>query len=234
MKIRGILFDKDGTLINFQRTWMPAYRAGLELLSVWADDPDLSDRCLVDTGFDFDSGTVRADSPLACNANDDIAEQWLSLSGLPGNPEARKDLVATMETWAATKPVPIFDVAALFDDLAGRDLHLGVATMDGEWVARASLGALHADHEVSFIAGWDSGHGKKPDPGMALAFCEATGLAPGEIIVVGDSLHDLHMGRNAGAGMNVGVRSGVGGGAGLTDIADHMLDDATQIQSLLS
>lgn len=233
MKIRGILFDKDGTLIDFQRTWMPAYRAGLELLSTWSDDESLSERCLEETGYDRQSGKVRANSALASHANDDIAEQWLCLSGLPGNPEARKQIVAVMETYAATKPEPIFDVAALFDDLASRDFHLGVATMDGEWVARSSLSALHADHEVSFFAGWDSGHGKKPDPGMALAFCAATGLEPGEIMVIGDSLHDLHMGRNAGAGLVVGVRSGVGRNDELSAEADHMLDDATQVEILL-
>ena len=138
-----------------------------------------------------------------------------------------------METYAAARPEPIFDIAALFDDLAGRDLHLGVATMDGEWVARASLAALHADHEVSFFAGWDSGHGKKPEPGMALAFCAASRLEPAEIMVIGDSLHDLHMGRNAGAGMIVGVRSGVGRQEDLAPHADHMLDNATQIDTLL-
>lgn len=234
LKIRGILFDKDGTLIDFQRTWMPAYRAALETLCTITDDPTIADRCLADSGFDAISGEVRANSPLACHANDDIAEQWLGLAGLPGNTEARTHIVGVMETYAATKPAPIFDVAALFEDLAGRDLHIGVATMDGEWVARASLSALHADHEVAFIAGWDSGHGKKPAPGMALAFCQATGLEPGEIVVVGDSLHDLHMGRNAEAGMVVGVRSGVARHEDLAADADHMLDDASQIGTLLS
>ncbi len=234
MKIRGILFDKDGTLIDFQRTWMPAYRAALETLCTITNDPSIGERCLAESGFDATSGTVRPNSPLASHANDDIAEQWLSLAGMPGNTQARTHIVSVMETYAATKPAPIFDIAALFEDLAGRDLLIGVATMDGEWVARSSLSTLHADPWVSFIAGWDSGHGKKPDPGMALAFCRETGLEPGEIIVVGDSLHDLHMGRNAGAGMVVGVRSGVGRHEDLAADADHMLDDATQIVTLLN
>jgi len=235
LAIRGILFDKDGTLIDFQRTWMPAYRAGLETLCsiVGTDDPTLADRCLEDTGFDPALGAVKPDTALASHANDDIAEQWLGFAGLPGNAQARKQVVGVMETYAATKPVPLFDVAALFDQLAGLDLVLGVATMDGEWVARSSLSALHADHDVSFVAGWDSGHGKKPDPGMALAFCEAADLAPAEIMVIGDSLHDLHMGRNAGAGLVVGVRSGVSQDDELSADADHMLDDATGIEILL-
>ena len=42
--------------------------------------------------------------------------------------------------------------------------------------------------------------GAKPGPGMALAFCEAVGIAPAEAAMVGDAVHDLAMGRAAGFG----------------------------------
>ena len=42
---------------------------------------------------------------------------------------------------------------------------------------------------------------------MVLGFCEAVEVAPGEVAVVGDAVHDLAMGRAAGVGLTVGVLS---------------------------
>ena len=55
---------------------------------------------------------------------------------------------------------------------------------------------------------------------MALAFCEAVGLEPGEIAVVGDAVHDLAMGRAARRRPTVGVLSGTGTAAQLEPLAD--------------
>ena len=37
--IRGVLFDKDGTLLDFEATWPPAYAAVAEALAEQAGDP---------------------------------------------------------------------------------------------------------------------------------------------------------------------------------------------------
>ena len=54
--------------------------------------------------------------------------------------------------------------------LKARGLRLGLATNDGEASARRQLAALGLDAHMDFIAGYDTGHGGKPDPGMVLAF----------------------------------------------------------------
>ncbi len=52
-------------------------------------------------------------------------------------------------------------------------------------------------------------------------------------MVVGDNPHDLHMARDAGAGLAVGVCSGVGGIEDLKADADHVIEDATGVVWLL-
>ena len=84
-----------------------------------------------------------------------------------------------------------------------------------------------------FLAGYDSGHGTKPAPDMVHAFGRETGLSVGEIAVVGDNLHDLVMGRAAGAGLVVGVLTGTGGREELATLADHVLDGITGLGALL-
>ncbi len=84
---------------------------------------------------------------------------------------------------------------------------LGVATNDAEGPARAHLERAGVIQLFDFIAGYDSGYGAKPAPGMCLAFCEATGLAPDEVAMIGDSPHDLLAAKAAGM-HPIGVETG--------------------------
>jgi phosphoglycolate phosphatase len=68
---------------------------------------------------------------------------------------------------------------------------------------------------------------------MVHGFAKATGLAPEEIAMVGDNTHDLHMARNAKAGLAVGVLTGTGTRASLESHADHVLASIEDLENLL-
>jgi phosphoglycolate phosphatase len=68
---------------------------------------------------------------------------------------------------------------------------------------------------------------------MVLGFYAATGLSPAQVAVVGDNNHDLHMGRNAGVGLTVGVLTGTGSRETLTGASDYCLNDITELEGLL-
>ena len=116
--------------------------------------------------------------------------------------------------------------------MAARGLHLGVATNDSEHAARAHLRTAGIHDRFAFIAGADSGHGGKPDPGMCLAFAAAVGIAPGQVLMVGDSLHDLHAGRAAGM-RTLGVLTGMANAAELAPHADLVLPDIGALSGVL-
>ncbi len=69
----------------------------------------------------------------------------------------------------------------LLSALRARGLKLGVATNDSEAPARAHLDRHGLTGLLDFMAGYDSGHGAKPGPGMCLAFAAATGLDPAHV-----------------------------------------------------
>ena len=106
--------------------------------------------------------------------------------------------------------------AALFDVS-----HLGTVRVQG-------TEAFDVLQQFDFLAGYDSGHGVKPEAGMVLAFCQQTGLSCEEVVVVGDNRHDIEMGRNAQAGLCVGVLTGTSERSDLETIAKNPGNPASQ------
>lgn len=231
MAIKGILFDKDGTLLDYGATWLPLNQRAA--LAAADGDRDLAARLLAAAGYDAASQRVRAGSLLAAGTNQEIAACWAAL--LPGRGVAElTDLVEQVYTEGGRQSAtPVAELAPLLLRLKGRRLRLGVATSDSVAGAQATLAHFGVIELLDFLAGYDSGHPPKPDRGLVDAFCRATGLTATEVSVVGDNLHDLEMGRAAGAGLVVGVLTGTGEHGDLAPHADHVIANIEELETLL-
>ncbi|MGX1309126.1 phosphoglycolate phosphatase [Amorphus suaedae] len=230
MQIKGIVFDKDGTLIDYARTWVPINIRAAEYAA--AGDPELARRLLALGGHDPDANVVGGGSLLAAGHTGEIAEAWVAA----GAPHAHPALVTGLDaifTEGAEGSVPVTDLAALFARLVARGITLGVATSDSAAGARATLQSVGLGGQDFFVAGYDSGHGGKPQPGMVLAFCERAGIQPAEVAVVGDNLHDIHMGRAAGCGLCIGVLTGTASEDELAAEADYVIPGIDRLEALL-
>lgn len=235
MAIRGILFDKDGTLLDFGATWIPAYRAAAEVAADFAGDPGLAERMLRATGFDPERGVFDPASLLAGGTTTQICDAWAVEAGIVERERFGELVHDAMDDHASRYPVPVADgLDLLFARLAGKGYALGIATMDSEIVAQVTAETLGLMPWLSFLAGYNSGHGAKPEPGMVQGFCAAAGLAASEVVVVGDTDRDIGMARNAGAGLAVGVLTGATPADRLAPIADVILDSVFDIESALA
>ena len=105
--------------------------------------------------------------------------------------------------------------------------------MDGEATARAMLDRFGVLGHLSFLCGGDSGCGTKPGPGMVDAFLAATGLRADEVMVVGDTPHDMEMARAAGVACRVGVLSGAGTCEALEPISDRVIASIANLDAVL-
>jgi len=205
MPIRAILFDKDGTLVDFQRTWGPATHTVLTRLS--NGDSAVFDRLCVVSLYDAAARQLMPGSPVVIETTYGYGKLWAEVLGVPLSREFvdhvdRMFFQTTLDHLAA-----IGDVKALLTGLAARGLRLGLMTNDADLNTRAQLRQLGLDGLLEFVAAYDSGHGHKPDPDPVLAFAAFAGVAPAEVAVVGDTEHDLAAARAAGA-VAVGVLSG--------------------------
>ncbi|AOF90151.1 HAD-IA family hydrolase [Shinella kummerowiae] len=227
--ISGILFDKDGTLLDYARSWVPV---NYELARVAAlGDEDLARKLLVAGGMDPDTGHVMPDSLLAAGNTVEIAEGFVA-AGAPFTVEALTIHFDGLFANSAQLAVAVTDLADFFATMHARGYWLGVASSDNEASIRATAKRFGFENYLHYVAGYDSGFGIKPEAGMVLGFCAATGLEPHQVAVVGDNNHDMHMGRNAGAGLTVAVLTGTGSRESLADASDYCLNDITELVPL--
>ena len=230
---RGILFDKDGTLFDFAGTWGRFTEAMLDRL---APDPEAWQAMARAIGYEPGARRFVAGSAVVAGTNADIAGAWA-----PYRPDLGAAALERMleEAVLAISADPAFlcpavdDLPALLGRLREAGFRLGVATHDTEGAARAQLAIAGVAEAFDFIAGYDSGHGLKPGPGMPLAFSRATGLEPARIVVVGDSRHDLEAARQSGAGLVIGVLTGPATREELAPLADHVLPSIAGLPDLL-
>ena len=230
-RISGILFDKDGTLLDYHRSWMPANRAAALLAA--RGDVGLSEQLLSLGGYDLEQERVRSGSVMAAGTAVELASIWAEVAPGWEAGDLTEEINRIFLEACSADAVPVGNLAAFFDRLKGLGMTLGVATSDSYGGALASLEPFDVLDRLDFLTGYDSGHGIKPGPGMVEAFCRATDLGVGAVAVVGDNRHDLEMGRNAGAGLVVGVLTGTGEREELTALADQVLDDVFGLEALL-
>ncbi|RDJ14740.1 HAD family hydrolase [Rhizobium grahamii] len=228
--IKGILFDKDGTLLDYDESWLPVNR---ELARIAAEgDLELADRLLLACGMDPVTGHIVPDSLLAAGNTRQISEGLIAAGSKLDVIELTIKL-DELFSHAAEFSVAVTDLAAFFSRLHSRGFRLGVASSDNERSIRQTAQRFGFAPFIDYVAGYDSGFGTKPEPGMVLGFCAATGLDPSEVAVVGDNNHDLHMGRNAKAGITVAVLTGTGSRESLAAASDYCLNDITELEQLL-
>jgi len=231
--VRGLLFDKDGTLFDFNATWMPLY---LETANeVAGGDRALALELMVESGYDAASRRLDPHSPLAAGTNAEIAEIWARVAGGEWSvARLTRRFDANFAKSMEMRPTPVTDLASLFGRLKAKGLKIGVATMDSHAAARAAIETFELVGLVDFACGYDSGHGHKPGPGMVEAFCRAVELSAKDVAVVGDTPHDMHMARAAGAGFAIGVLTGVSPREVLADHADRVLASIAELDALLA
>jgi HAD superfamily hydrolase (TIGR01509 family) len=222
--IELVVFDKDGTLIEFDRMW-PGWVAELAEGLTAATGRPLVDQVFGLMGVDRATGTVHPHGLLAATPMARLRElvvETLIDEGI--EPDAATAAVAA--TWDPPDPAlarPAADLSALLDRLLDRGVRAAVATADDREPTERTLAALGLAGRFAALACADDGHAVKPAPDAVLRIAADLAVPVDRILVVGDAPADMRMGRAAGARRVVGVLTGVGNHATLVPLADLVL-----------
>ncbi len=233
-KIRAILFDKDGTLLDFNGTWLAPYEAAARYIAMKSGGKLSVDSILAAGGYIASSGSWQSDSLLASGSNEQIFSSWSSMLGAPFT-RSELNRIGEIFTLSSSQYVPVFTaLKSCLETLKNTGYTLGIATMDDESHALTMARGLGIDTLFDFICGADSGHGVKPEPGMVQAFAHRLGITTDQVAMVGDSPRDIKMGQNAGAGLSIGVLTGAHDAEELGRYTPHVLASIGELFTFLN
>ena len=192
---------------------------------------------LTQHGYDAITQRFMGGSLLAAGNNEEIAHAWSKQLADRGSDKEFKALANRLHDifveQGGINSTAVPNLKRILKQLKTAGFKLGVATADSYQGILNTLDAFDVVKDFDFLCGYDSGHGTKPEAGMVLAFCQSQSLKPSDVVVVGDNSHDIEMGRNANAGLCVGVLTGTSTRDELEKIADVVLDDIRQLPNLL-
>ena len=227
-----VIFDKDGTLIEFGSMWSGWAVALADALNA-ATRRSVEGPLFAMLGYDAATGIVLPGGGLAATPMARLRERSLEvLIGMGLTDGAAKEALSV--AWHAPDPVGLVQPLTDLDDLFGRlhagDRRIAIATSDDREPTERTIAALGLAGAIDALVCADDGVAVKPAPDMVLHLCKEIGVAPGRTAVVGDAPADLQMARAAGAGLVIGVLTGVGARADLEPLADLVIDSVEDLK----
>lgn len=232
---RALLFDKDGTLLNFRLMWLGWCREVIQAMGPTYRPGDV-ESCLSAWGVDLALGSIEPDGHLAIGSTADLQQslcgKMISEGFCSTNPgeEVLQAMQQAYRLVEEKKLVQVIDgVDETIKELHHRGYLLAVVTTDDAAKAEDNLRTMGIEHYFSAVLGCDLVKNCKPAPDLVFEACHVLGVEPGETAVIGDTVADILMGRAAGTACNIGVASGVTSPADLAGHADIVLESAASM-----
>lgn len=238
--IKGILFDKDGTLIDFFSLWLSA---ALKVVPVFLKENGIeaSDEMVqfLLCVLGVHDGKVDSNGALAYKSYGETAEDiciaFKEKNIIFSKEKVRSQLEKMFNDSMLGSDVrfQVFtDMNVLMEYLKARKIVIGLATADTEISATRCLSSIGIKHFFDYIGGDDGVKKPKPDKEMFCEFAQKYSLKPGEIAVVGDTYNDMMFAKVNG-GIAIGVLSGVSEEKDFANQADYVIASIHNLPELL-
>jgi len=231
-----VVFDKDGTLIDFHAMWVPWFEELSRRLEL-ATGPQLRDDLWRALSNDPASGETLPLGAIAGTTNEQMWHMTVAAVAVRLGNRARAVAVVS-DAWFLPDPVTsaraLTDLGVLFGDIHRSGRLVAVITADDRLPTERTLGAFGVTDAVDALVCGDDGLPNKPAPDTLLRACSLLGVPAQRAAIVGDMPGDLLMAHNAGAGRAIGVLSGAGRPDHLAPLADALLGSIAEFGQLLA
>lgn len=238
--VKMIIFDKDGTLIDIHYYWcsMIEFRAEFFINSLEDEfiDKELLYNDLVDSmGVDLQSKKMKPQGPVGIKPRGFIENVALDtiLKYTPNYTLERvEDIFTKVDDYSKSQlqkiVQPLEGVEWLLESLQANGIAASIATTDLSTRAILAMENLGFKSFFTQIAGADLVQNAKPSADLVEYILKSQHLSKDEVIVVGDSMADLNMAKNAGCRF-LGVKTGLFTKEFLTT-SEYLVDDLREVK----
>lgn len=229
---KGIIFDKDGTLIQLDSVWYKIVHNVLDdLFQMYPNEKNKRNEYLKIIGMD--NNEFESTSLLACRTNYFIAVAWFSLLEEKNvkKGEFIQDVCASFKKHSTSDDLVFTEVKGAKETLKylkDQEYVIGVVTADDVDAAVHSLKMTGLYDFVDFLGADDGINKPKPESDFFHMFKEKFSLDEECVFMVGDTLTDVRFARNSHIKV-VGVLSGASSKKDLEGKADYILDSVKDI-----
>jgi phosphoglycolate phosphatase len=237
-----IIFDKDGTLTDFRKTWFPILEKRLQILTrrLELQKREREFRNLTYRRFGIDGERVDPYGPFPYTPPHEDEVIFATILYELGVPYEKGKMAARESVSAAESEIDRIAISMLYEGVHEvlQQLHRGglllaLATADLTEIAVETLRRLGIYGLFDFVVGADMVSHNKPHPEMIEKTLEALHIDREMTCMVGDSIVDTEMGRRAGVGLVVGVtESGIAASGDLSRHADTVISSVRDIRLL--
>lgn len=238
MKIRGIIFDKDGTLLDFDELWVPtALSAVKRVITSVGANPQLCSSLMESIGISDNTASI--EGSLCYGTYRIISEDFGKVFRRNGYViDEEKLFEITVEAFHESFSKEIIkptcdNIDKVFEALSERGIRCAIVTSDDKETAEKCLERLGIIKFFSRIYADNGIDPSKPNPYYINRFCEEEQLNKDEVIMVGDTLTDMEFAANGGI-KAVGVAKTDKNKSILLTVTDTVLNDVSQIFEVLS
>lgn len=218
VRIKGILFDKDGTLLDFMSLWGTWAQSVRDSLAgyVSSESPFSLDD-LLGTTSDGEGNIVSHDpkGPLTMASPEEMGAivAWrLYHEGHSWNDSLtlahRFFQAANAQVEEQRRAKPIQGLPEFLEDCRTQGLKLAVVTSDHTASAVKHLEWMNIRDYFEEVIGDDQVKQGKPHPEMIEEACARLSLDPSQVVMIGDANGDMQMGKRGGTALTIGIASG--------------------------
>ncbi|GGI03553.1 MULTISPECIES: HAD family hydrolase [Mammaliicoccus] len=225
--IKWLLFDKDGTLLEFDETWS---EISLVMIDRFVEKYHIDHKQSLQEELGYVNDRFLSSGILASGTLSDIINVFTKYAQENDKQELEKWTVQLSKDLISEYEPETIVIEGLMDTLkAFKDKQYNIAIITSDdidgterFIKDAGVEHLIDEKITASINGY-----QKPNPKMVEDFYKKWDVSPNEIAIIGDTPTDIQMGKNAHFRAVVGVLSGTGNKEDLAD-ADYIYQDINE------